>query len=104
MTVQVSAQDARNKFSEILNTAVYGKTNVVITRFAKPQAVLVDYQEYERLMNPRLRFSDKEWNKGFQVFDQIRAKASKHAPEKINKAINKAIAEVRSKKNVSGRR
>ncbi|MBI4990532.1 type II toxin-antitoxin system Phd/YefM family antitoxin, partial [Candidatus Gottesmanbacteria bacterium] len=56
MTQTVSAQDVRNKFAEVLNTAVYGSTNVIITRFNKPQAVIMNYKEYERLMNPRLRF------------------------------------------------
>lgn len=104
MTQTVSAQDARNKFSEILNIAVYGKTKVVITRFNKPQAVLIDYKEYEQLMNPKSRFSDEEWENGFKVFDQIRAKTINIPFQKIKKGVDKAVKEIRSKKRVqSGR-
>jgi len=104
MTQTVSAQDARNKFSEILNIAVYGKTKVVITRFNKPQAVLIDYKEYEQLMNPKSRFSDEEWEKGFKVFDQIRAKTKNIPIQKIQNGVDNAVKEIRSKKRVQSSR
>ena len=100
MTQTVSAQDARNKFSEILNIAVYGKTSVVITRFNKPQAVLIDYKKYKQLMNPKSRFSDDEWEKGFKVFDQIRARTKDVPAQKIQNAVDKAVKDIRSKKRV----
>ena len=101
MTQTVSAQDARNKFAEILNTAVYGKKNVIITRFDKPQAVLMDYKEYERLMNPAKRFTQEEWEKGFEFIDEIRAKTKDIPAEEIEKEVDKAVAEVRSAKRVA---
>lgn len=104
MTQTVTAQDARNKFSEILNTAVYGKTNVVITRFSKPQAVLIDYKEYEQLMDPRSRFSDEEWEKGFNVFDKIRAKTKDLPPRDVEKEVNKAVKKIRREKRATGSR
>lgn len=100
MTQTVSAQDVRNKFAEVLNTAVYGSTNIVITRFNKPQAVIMSYKEYERLMNPRLRFTAKEWEKGFKVFDRIRAKNKNVPLKEIEKGVEEAIAEVRRRKRV----
>lgn len=100
MTQTVTAQDARNKFSEMLNTAVYGKTKIVITRFNKPQAVLIDYKEYEQLMNPKSRFSDKEWEEGFKVFDQIRTKTKDIPFKRIQTVVDKAVEDVRSKKRV----
>ncbi len=103
MTTSVTAQNARNNFAEMLNTAVYGRTNIVITRFNKPQAVLLDYQEYERLINPRLRFSDEEWEKGFKVIDRIRAKTKRITSQKAESLIDKTVEEVRSIKRVSGR-
>ena len=104
MTQTVSAQDARNKFSEILNTAVYGKKDIIITRFDKPQAVIMDYESYERLMNPAKRFTKEEWGKGFKVFDEIRTRNKNKSPEEINKVVDKAVAEVRSVKRASGSR
>lgn len=103
MITQVSAQDARNKFSEVLNTAVYGKKSVIITRFDKPQAVLIDYQEYERLMNPRSRFTDEEWEKGFSVIDRIRARTKNIPARNIERIIDKAVKEVREKNRVPSR-
>lgn len=98
MTIQVSAQDARNKFAEILNTTVYGKTNVVITRFNKPQAVLIDYKEYERLTNPHLRMTHKKWAKGFKVLDKIRKRIPKIDPAIIEKQVDIAVQQVREAK------
>ncbi|MEK7533999.1 MAG: type II toxin-antitoxin system Phd/YefM family antitoxin [Patescibacteria group bacterium] len=103
MTIKVAAQDVRNKFAEILNTAIYGRTNVVITRFNKPQAVIIDYKEYDRLMNPRLRFTDGEWKKGFVVFDKIRAKTKSIPPRQIEKVVGDAVEKVRRGKRVQGR-
>ena len=100
MTQTVSAQDARNKFSEILNTAVYGKTKVVITRFNKPQAVLMDYKEYEFLTDPSKRFTNKEWEKGFKVFDRIRAKTKDIPAKDVERIVEKAVKAVRRKKHV----
>lgn len=100
MIQTVSAQDVRNKFAEVLNTAVYGSTNVVITRFNKPQAVIMNYKEYERLMNPRLRFTTEEWENGFKVFDRIRAKNKNIPPKEIEKGIEQAVKAVRSRKRV----
>lgn len=100
MTRTVPAQDARNKFAEILNTAVYGLTDVIITRFNKPQAVVMSYKEYERLMNPRSRFTSKEWESGFKVFDKIRAENKNISPGKIEKGVEQALRATRRKKRV----
>lgn len=104
MTQTVSAQDVRNRFAEVLNTAVYGSTSIIITRFNKPQAVIMNYKEYERLMNPRLRFTEKEWEDGFKIFDRLRAKTRNIPPEQVEKAVNEAVEEVRKEKRVQGRR
>ena len=98
MTQTVSAQDARNKFAEILNTAVYGKTKVVITRFNKPQAVLIDYKEYEFLTNPIKRFTDEEWDKGFIVFDKIRARTKAVPAKEVERIVDRAVKAVRREK------
>ncbi|MBI4999800.1 type II toxin-antitoxin system Phd/YefM family antitoxin [Candidatus Gottesmanbacteria bacterium] len=98
----VTAQVARNKFAEVLNTAIYGLTSVVITRFNKPQAVIINYKEYERLMNPQLRFGKEEWKKGFKVLDKVRARNKKIPPQKIEKGVARAVAEVRRRRVQGG--
>ena len=104
MTTLVSSQDARNNFSEIMNTAVYGKKNVIITRFDKPQAVLMDYQEYERLMNPKSKYSEVEWQKGFAAIDRIRSKNKKIPVEQIVGEVDKAVTASREEKRDQGSR
>lgn len=100
MTQTVTAQDARNNFAEVLNTAIYGMKSVVITRFNKPQAVLMNFKEYERLVNPRARFTPEEWEKGFTVFDRIRVKNKNIPSQDIEKGVKQAIAAVRRKERV----
>lgn len=102
MTQTISAQDARNNFAEVLNTAVYGRTNVVITRFNKPKAVLIDFAEYERLVNPRLRYTKDEWNEGFVVFDKIRTRNKVLSQDKIMKKIDETVAATRKERRVAG--
>jgi prevent-host-death family protein len=104
MTIQITAQDARNKFSEMINTAVYGKKNVIITRFDKPQAVLLDYQEYERLMNPKARLSQSEWQEGFAAIDTIRAKAKKVSTQQITRTVDETVLESRKEKRAQSSR
>lgn len=102
MTQTISAQDARNNFAEILNTAIYGKTNVVITRFNKPKAVLIDFVEYERLMNPRLRYTKADWNEGFVTFDKVRARNQALSQAEIMKKIDATVVATRKEKRVAG--
>ena len=99
MTQTVSAHDARNKFSEMLNTAVYGKTKVIITRFNKPQAVLMDYKEYEFLTDPSKRFTSKEWEKGFKVFDRIAARTKDIPAKEVERIVDEAVKAVRDEKH-----
>ncbi|MBI2611645.1 type II toxin-antitoxin system Phd/YefM family antitoxin [Candidatus Gottesmanbacteria bacterium] len=102
MTQTVSAQDARNKFSEMLNTAVYGKTKIIITRFNKPQVVLIDYKEYEFLTDPTKRFTNEEWEKGFKVFDRIRARTRGILTKEVKQIVDEAVKTVRREKRAKG--
>lgn len=97
MTQLISAKDLRNNFAEILNMVVYGNTNVVITRFSKPQAVLVDYKEYQRLLNPKSKFAEKEWRDLFKPIDEIRKNLPKFSAKKVEKDVSEAIKYARKK-------
>ena len=103
MNIQATAQEARNKFAEILNIAVYSKKNVVITRFNKPMAVLVDYKEYERLINPRLQYTEEEWEKGFSVFDRIRTKTKDIPIKQIQQTTKEALRSIRRENRAQSR-
>lgn len=49
-------------------------------------------------MNPHAEFSKQDWDKSFLIFEKIRKKAKKITPKKVERLINKAIAEVRKTK------
>lgn len=96
----ISLKDIRSQLSELIAKVAYGRQNVVITRFGKPVATLINFEDYERMMNPRKRFSEKEWEKGFLLFDKVRKNTKKYSQKKVVKAINEAVAEVRAEKHV----
>jgi prevent-host-death family protein len=97
MIIRVTANEIRSKFSEMINTVVFDNNTVIITRFGKPHAVLLGYQEYERLMNPKTRFSQNEWDNGFSAIDTIRAKAKNVQTQQIAQNVATAVREVRKK-------
>lgn len=76
---------------------------MVITRFGKPVAALISYEEYERLMNPRKRFTENEWEKGFKLIDKARANTKKYPQKKVEKAVKEALIEVRAKKHAKSK-
>lgn len=102
MKQTISLKDVRSQLSELIAKVAYGKQNVVITRFGKPVATLVSYEDYERMMNPRKRFSGEEWEKGFALINKVRENTKKYPQKRVEKAIDEAVAEVRAKKHVQG--
>ena len=101
MKLSVSAKELREKLSELLNTAMYGKQDIIIQRHNKPQAVLMDYDKYEWLTNPRLRYAQKEWDKGFDILDQIWSRAkpmTKKEFEEFEKVVDEEVHAVRREK------
>lgn len=51
MTRQVPAKEFRNNFSSVLTAVSERDDTVVITKFDKPAAVLVDYESYQKMQN-----------------------------------------------------
>lgn len=49
MTKIISAGDFRDQISEMLSLASYGGTDVVVTRFDRPEVVVIDYQKYQQI-------------------------------------------------------
>lgn len=44
----ISAKEARERFAEIVNRVVYGGEEIVITRYDRPEVVLVPFEERQR--------------------------------------------------------
>jgi Skp family chaperone for outer membrane proteins len=53
----------------------------------------------ERLQDPTQRFTKAEWKKKFAVFEQIRERITPEDEEHLDEAIDRAVREVRAKKN-----
>lgn len=95
MKFNISAKELRERLAEMLNTAIYGKRDVYISRHGKPQAVIVDSEKYEWMSNPRSRFSDKEWQQHFVFLERMWKRTTHLDPRKTQKVVDKAIEESR---------
>lgn len=100
MSQTLSLKKVREELSELIARVAYGEQKVVITRFGKPVAALVNYSDYEKIMNPFKRFSKEEWQKGFTLMDKMRKNTRKYPPEKVADTIEKVVKEVRQQKRV----
>lgn len=47
-TAAISAKEARKRFAEIVNRVVYGKEQIVITRYDRPEAVLIPFEIHQK--------------------------------------------------------
>src|SRR5687767_5095913 len=102
MSQTVTLKEVREQLSELVAKAAFGAQKIVITRFGKPAAALISYDEYERLMNPRKRSSSlNEWEKGFQLIDKMGENTNHDPPEQAEAAVNQAVKEVRQSKRAS---
>lgn len=90
-------KDLRSKLSEYISMIAFSQArqDVVITRFGKPVAALLKYEEYQRLMNPANNFSKKKWERGFKFIDKARKATEKVNPQHLQKTVNQVIKDVR---------
>ncbi len=74
MTWQV--QEAKNKFSEVIDSAI-SKGPQVISRRGKQTAVLIGYDEYQKLVKPRQTFREliRDY-KGPEMPEIVRSKST----------------------------
>ena len=93
-------KDVREQLSDLVSRVAYGDQKVVITKFGKPVAALVNFDDYERLINPAKRYTKEEWDKGFVLMDKARISTKKYPQKDVEKAINQAVSEVRKAKRV----
>lgn len=100
MTQTLPLKNVREQLSDLVSRVAYGNQKVVITKFGKPVAALVTFDDYEKVINPAKRFTKEEWDKGFALMDKARAKTKKHPQEEVKQAIEQAVSEVRQSKCV----
>lgn len=100
MTQTLPLKNVREQLSDLVSRVAYGDQKVVITKFGKPVAALVTFNDYEKIINPTKQFTKKEWEKGFVLMDKARTNTKKYPLRKLEKAINESISEVRQSKRV----
>lgn len=101
MNQTVTLKQVREQLSELVARVAYGDQKVVITKFGKPLVAIVNYDDYEKLMNPAGRFTGEEWKKGFEFITKARKANKQVSDEEAEKIIDREIITVRSAKNVT---
>lgn len=99
MNQTVTLKEVREQLSELVARVAYGDQKVVITKFGKPLAAIVNFEDYEKLMNPSSRFTDEEWEKGFEFIAKIQDTPKKLSDEEADKLIEREIKAVREAKH-----
>lgn len=103
MSQTVTLKEVRKQLSELVARVAYGDQKVVITKFGKPMAAIVNYDDYEKLINPANRYSNEEWGKGFEFITKAREANKDVSDKKVVKIIDREVSVVRSAKNVTRR-
>lgn len=96
MIKRMSAKEARERFAELLGQVHYGKDTVIVEKQGKPVAAVIDMERYERLA--------KAWDEPFAVLDRIRDKNRDKRPDRVEKDVVDAIAEVRAARRAKSRK
>lgn len=103
MSQTLPLKEVRDQLSDLVSRVAYGDQKVVITKFGKPVAALVTFGDYEKIMNPAKRFTQEEWDRGFEFIDKARAASKDVSVEEAEAAITKAVQDVRNAKNAQSR-
>ncbi len=100
MNQTLPLKNVRAQLSDLISRVAYGNQKVVITKFGKPVAALVTFEDYEKIMNPAKRFAKDEWEKGFTLMDKARINAKKFPQKKVEQAIKNTINQIKQSKRV----
>lgn len=98
LNLTVTLKDIREQLSDLISRVAFGGDTVVITKFGKPIAAVIKYDDYEKMMNPRKRFTKEEWERGFRLMDTMRENTKKYPVKEVQTAIDEAVTEIRQSK------
>ena len=94
----VSIEEFRVNLADLVGRVMYAKDRVVIKKYNRDAAILLNVEDYERLLDPTKRLSKSQWNEAVQKLDNIRETIPKVNPKLIEKGVNQAVQEVRAEK------
>ena len=95
MVKRMSAKEARNGFSDLLGSVYYTKEAVIVEKRGRPFAVLINPEDYEKLL--------KEREARFAVFDEIRAKNPDVTSQEAEADAAREIVALRRERNITER-
>lgn len=91
MVTRMSAKEARDNFSDVLNRAYYQQEPIVVERQGKPVAVVISLEEYEQYR----RYKELAKERFFQVVDRIQERNADKDPDEVYRDVTVAVEEVR---------
>lgn len=98
-TNTVSIDELRSNLADIVNRVTYAQDRIVVKKYNRDAAVLISVDEYEKLLDPRKRFSSREeWDKLFTFTDKVRDSMSVKDQKKLEEIIDEEIKAVRARK------
>ncbi len=96
----VSIDELRTNLADVINRVTYANDKIVVKKYNQEAAIIISLDEYEKLMDPTKRLSEKQWAQSFKKLDQFRTKIPKINPVEMDKIIDEAVTEVRAEKKV----
>ncbi len=93
MTITTKASEARQHFSQLLNEVFRRESRAVVEKSGIPVAAIISAEDFKRLA--RL---EQERAEHFKTLDGIGEAFKDVSPEKIEREVKRAIAQVRQEK------
>jgi PHD/YefM family antitoxin component YafN of YafNO toxin-antitoxin module len=103
MKTIISLDELRKNLTDIAGQVIYGNATVRVRKYNREGMVLMSEKEYERLekiLDPRKRFTQEEWEQGFGLMDKMRENTKQYPAQEVEAAIATAVADVRQKSHV----
>ena len=97
-TLQVSIDELRTNLADLINRVMYGGDQVVVKKYKRDAAIIINKGEYEKLKDPTKRLSRTQWRNTFKSIERIQTKIPAFAETDLDRAIQESIREVRAQK------
>lgn len=88
MTTRMSAAEARNKFSDVMNRAYYQGEPTIVERQGKPVVAIINAEQFEQ-------FQQQQKQELFQAIREIQERNKDADPEEVYRDVTEAVEEVR---------
>ncbi len=91
MALRVGTVEARRSFSRLIGEAGFKGEHIIIERSGTPMAVLIGFDEYERLIAARTREREARFNRLLAIAERN----PDASPEQVETDVAEAVAAVR---------